>query len=1546
MSNSSSPAPMYGAPQTPTPVPVPQAVTEECIVTSSYGSEQNRGYDPPSSASNHAPSQTGPPSTREHSGYPTQPHYSSPHSGYQQSPLYHPPGPVYHNPGPVVQVQFTQQHPQPQPQPGGHYQQVVHHLHPTHHHTSHNNHYQHHNQQHGMNNIQPQHNQHNQTPQHLKQASPQPSPQQYIQQPPQTPPHHQLPSNHPPPSQPISEAPAAQSQADPSLAPQTAPSPPQSMMQSRPQYYMAPGPRPSPQRFVTVRQSPGQAGTQVVQLVKPGQGVVGQHPQQQQRQFQLVQQPSQGSVRQVVIRQQQQQFGNVIRPGGGMRPAQQQPVRYVVRPPPQVVPVQLRPGGPVQQQMRMPPVHMVRPGPPRPGGSPSRQGVIQHTVQPHQYGAQAQARYGQGGPSPGMVRQSMSPGPETWRGGAGTAGQVAQGRMVRQPGPAPAGPGQVQQQPGGQRQFGGQQINNEKIAYNVEHVFIENGREVRKMPVEINGETIWVECVPGGGQGVPAGEGRQQQVQQDQEGSIMMDLGDSDSLEISGQGGAKAGKDKPTTISPGVAFSSQQKEAIIREVLDEHISPTDLAKKYNVSSNAIRDWIKKAGHSLPKSYKRNAKPPPGPASGGFSRMPDLPTAPLPPAQVGVAVGDPPTIDSPPLQEGGSVSTSISSPAGAGAGQYQGGPPAPKRVPGKLAMCKWCGDLSEDLSTCIRCRRKLPDDVKLLDDPAFKPKPDSTDHVAKKALRGVRLPSKNRRKANPDEPVCIALSSDEEGDDDNSRSSLVEAAEIGQEETGEGCLIPDANIVDGSHPGQWCSLPCRSIRIGNYKVLPKEKITITDKGVQIKVPAIINTTEVVTINIPMSDVLKVLAHFGKSMPLLFLYISPSACVRARRTLKMTNSQSFFLDVQSNDETQKRITILPEKLTEDNKAILKQHFGSNVQELESKDANEILVRSSPKDLPMLKSKMGGVTVGNIGDRRVGEQQVVKFCQYPPDGAGNVSVTNEDYNCLEAEQFLNDVIIDFYLKFLQHGRFSSIKEVMDRTHIFTTYFYKRLTTRPSNNNKVKAHPIEDNPNLSAAEKRYERVKKWTKKVNLFEKDFIVVPINEHAHWFVCVICFPGQSGCVRADDGVTPCDPPPGQARGRSRQKKKSVKKPLTIGSTTIIPLKGRQGDDSIRYHLEEEMSDRDEAEASDDDMEDELEEENGSKKVEEGVVAKTAVRQPCILTFDSLTGGSKARTHQTLREYLTCEWRAKMIPSGAEERVFSKDNMVGGCPKVQQQPNFSDCGIYLLQYVESFFRDPIGDYSLPIRSIMADRSIMEWFTKEEVELKRHNIAELIRKLAGEQNPGKEFNYPELNFKNQDDGEDSDDEDDEDYEGDQRPQQQNLIVGNSSLMRLSAGSNSSRLMVTPAKQGQGKVLIQRTGNQLKMSPYNSSGIPGVPAGVTVTPAPARLLAGNNISIRKMSVVSSSNNSSQHSISVGPSSSIGETVQTSPDSTSHEDSMGDSHLGDRDRRDDSQDTEQDRSSNVPDSQQGFESGASKRSAEMGGFDGGSKRVKSDSDT
>ena len=69
---------------------------------------------------------------------------------------------------------------------------------------------------------------------------------------------------------------------------------------------------------------------------------------------------------------------------------------------------------------------------------------------------------------------------------------------------------------------------------------------------------------------------------------------------------------------------------------------------------------------------------------------------------------------------------------------------------------------------------------------------------------LRLPGKrNRRPGNPDEPVCIALSSDEEGgeEDDNSRSSTAEhqvgdqqGRRAGHEEQGRNYLIRNLSVL--------------------------------------------------------------------------------------------------------------------------------------------------------------------------------------------------------------------------------------------------------------------------------------------------------------------------------------------------------------------------------------------------------------------------------------------------------------------------------------------------------------------------------------------------------------------------------------------------------------------------------------------------------------------------------------------------------------------------------------------------------------------------------
>ena len=96
--------------------------------------------------------------------------------------------------------------------------------------------------------------------------------------------------------------------------------------------------------------------------------------------------------------------------------------------------------------------------------------------------------------------------------------------------------------------------------------------------------------------------------------------------------------------------------------------------------------------------------------------------------------------------------------------------------------------------------------------------------------------------------------------------------------------------------------------------------------------------------------------------------------------------------------------------------------------------------------------------------------------------------------------------------------------RVHIFTTFWYSRLTAKPS--------PIE--ARKDPVTRRHERVKRWTRKVNIFEKDFVVIPINENYHWYLCIICYPGLvgEGCQAMEDGRK-C-PTPARQKNRRRAK----------------------------------------------------------------------------------------------------------------------------------------------------------------------------------------------------------------------------------------------------------------------------------------------------------------------------------------------------------------------------------------------------------------------------
>ncbi|XP_036914862.1 sentrin-specific protease 7 isoform X3 [Sturnira hondurensis] len=306
------------------------------------------------------------------------------------------------------------------------------------------------------------------------------------------------------------------------------------------------------------------------------------------------------------------------------------------------------------------------------------------------------------------------------------------------------------------------------------------------------------------------------------------------------------------------------------------------------------------------------------------------------------------------------------------------------------------------------------------------------------------------------------------------------------------------------------------------------------------------------------------------------------------------------------------------------------------------------------------------------------VQKLIVYPPPPTkGGLGVTNEDLECLEEGEFLNDVIIDFYLKYLLLEKASN--ELVERSHIFSSFFYKCLTRKESN-------LTEDNPDLSMAQKRHKRVRTWTRNINIFNKDYIFVPVNESSHWYLAVICFPWLEEAVYEDFPQT--IPQEAQAQQTEHDNKTIGDKDDDPHTTSTLSL-GTAESQSTEMNM---------------------------------LLPKKICKRPCILILDSLKAASIQNTVQNLREYLEVEWEVKR----KTHREFNKTNMVDLCPKVPKQDNSSDCGVYLLQYVESFFKDPIVNFELPIH-------LEKWFPRHVIKTKREDIRELILKLHLQQQKG---------------------------------------------------------------------------------------------------------------------------------------------------------------------------------------------------------------------
>ncbi|KAH8054406.1 hypothetical protein JL721_10530 [Aureococcus anophagefferens] len=95
------------------------------------------------------------------------------------------------------------------------------------------------------------------------------------------------------------------------------------------------------------------------------------------------------------------------------------------------------------------------------------------------------------------------------------------------------------------------------------------------------------------------------------------------------------------------------------------------------------------------------------------------------------------------------------------------------------------------------------------------------------------------------------------------------------------------------------------------------------------------------------------------------------------------------------------------------------------------------------------------------------------------------------LQDGEFLNDNLINLYLKNKMHNQLASVVSV----HVFSTFFFTKMLE------------AEAFPGSFDAKKAYAKVKRWTKNVDVFDQDLLFVPVNEHLHWSLAVVVNPGK-------------------------------------------------------------------------------------------------------------------------------------------------------------------------------------------------------------------------------------------------------------------------------------------------------------------------------------------------------------------------------------------------------------------------------------------------------
>lgn len=101
--------------------------------------------------------------------------------------------------------------------------------------------------------------------------------------------------------------------------------------------------------------------------------------------------------------------------------------------------------------------------------------------------------------------------------------------------------------------------------------------------------------------------------------------------------------------------------------------------------------------------------------------------------------------------------------------------------------------------------------------------------------------------------------------------------------------------------------------------------------------------------------------------------------------------------------------------------------------------------------------------------------------------ITVNESDFKTLHRNYWVNDIIIDFGIKYIiEEGVKKGLIDASE-IHSFNSFFFKKLTSGTKS---------------GSTPQYYNNIKRWLSKLDLMKFKYLIIPVNTDLHWYCCII------------------------------------------------------------------------------------------------------------------------------------------------------------------------------------------------------------------------------------------------------------------------------------------------------------------------------------------------------------------------------------------------------------------------------------------------------------